>query len=383
MPTGSTRGRSASTRLSSSSRTGGCISKATEALFTEDSAGSFALGAVTVRTRSGATRWPSAYSLLNQSPITRCIRASLRDSTISETTEWWRDGPLFSSPDPTRLAEGSRPAIRAFRARGEFRLHQRVERVGRGKPPRTVPTVGEGLLEAHARVVADFRSACRQSTSIVGESFRRVPWGHNYRPMRIVSLCTHVPHKGIPNSSGQFTLAWFTALSPQGTSSSSFQPLRKPFGPEGAAIERRGHLCPRRSATEAPRPISLQCIRRCHSGPVGSLRVPGLGRFEKAVAAADVVEIHMHHLLPLVSDVCRVSGRTPVTAIVPDVMTQKVAPRTAVGDGHQRKLGSYVRARRAARMEPELFYRLDLVLTFSPRTSRATRWTLGSPSLRR
>ena len=49
---------------------------------------------------------------------------------------------------PRRLrdvAPGDRRALRALRAGGEPRLRQRLERVGRGQPPRALSTVGKGL----------------------------------------------------------------------------------------------------------------------------------------------------------------------------------------------------------------------------------------------
>ena len=88
-------------------------------------------------------------------------------------------------------------------------------------------------------------------------------------------------------------------------------------------------------------------------------------RFSSAVEAADIVEIHQHHLLPLVSDVRRRSGRTPITGIVMDVMSQKMLRDAQLSKGIRRKLGSTVRTRTAARMEARLINRLDHVLTFS------------------
>jgi glycosyltransferase involved in cell wall biosynthesis len=184
--------------------------------------------------------------------------------------------------------------------------------------------------------------------------------------MRIVSLCTHVPHKGIPNSIGQFTLAWLTALSREAD-------IELVVPATAATLSAPRELPSNVEVTFIPVDPERRLLDRYHYNAYGGV-TPGRSvlsgfrasdNFEKAVAAADVVEIHMHHLLPLVSDIRRISERTPVTVIVSDVMTQKVSREALLATGMKRKLGSYVRARRAARMELQLINRLDHVLTFS------------------
>ena len=185
--------------------------------------------------------------------------------------------------------------------------------------------------------------------------------------MRIACLSTHVPYRRIPYSSGQFTLAWLSALSTEADIE-----LLVPATPQNLSAPRE--LPSNVEITLIPvvdRERSL--LARCHYNAYGGV-TPGLSvlsgfrasdRFPSAVAAADVVEIHMHHLLPLVSDVRRWSGRTPVTGIVHDVMSQKTLRDAQLAGGIRRKLGSAVRTRTAARMEARLINRLDHVLTFS------------------
>ena len=185
--------------------------------------------------------------------------------------------------------------------------------------------------------------------------------------MRIACLSTRVPYGRIPYSSGQFTLAWLSALSTEADIE-----LLVPATPQNRSAPRE--LPSNVEITFIPvvdRERSL--LARCHYNAYGGV-TPGLSvlsgfrasdRFPSAVAAADVVEIHLHHLLPLVSDVRRFSGRTPVTGIVMDVMSQKTLREAQSARGIRRKLGSTIRTRRAARMEAQLINRLDHVLTFS------------------
>lgn len=184
--------------------------------------------------------------------------------------------------------------------------------------------------------------------------------------MRIVSLCTHVPHKKIPYSSGQFSLAWLSALS-RGADIELVVPATT------QTLSAPRELPSNVEVTFIPVDRERRLLERWHYNANGGV-TPGLSilsgfrasdKFEKAVATADLVEIHMHHLLPLISDVRHVSERTPITAIVHDVMTQKVAREARSATGMKRKVGSYVRARRAARTEAQLINRLDHVLTFS------------------
>jgi glycosyltransferase involved in cell wall biosynthesis len=185
--------------------------------------------------------------------------------------------------------------------------------------------------------------------------------------MRIACLCTHVPYRWIPKSSGQFTFAWLSALS------------------MGADIELVVPATPQNLSAPRELPSNVEVtlipvvdrerglLGRYHYNAYGGL-TPGLSvlsgfrasdRLSSAVAAADVVEIHMHHLLPLVSDVRRCSGRTPVTGIVHDVMSQKARREERLATGVRRRLGSAIRTRRAAHMETRLINQLDHVLTFS------------------
>ena len=184
--------------------------------------------------------------------------------------------------------------------------------------------------------------------------------------MRIVSLCTHVPHKRIPYSSGQFTLAWLWALSREAD-------IELVVPATALTLSAPRELPSNVEVTFIPVDRERRLLDRYHYNANGGV-TPGRSvlsgfrasdKFEKAVAAADVVEIHMHHLLPLVSDVRRISERTPVTAIVHDVMTQKTAREARLATGMRGKVGSYVRARQAARMEVQLINRLDLAMTFS------------------
>jgi glycosyltransferase involved in cell wall biosynthesis len=185
--------------------------------------------------------------------------------------------------------------------------------------------------------------------------------------MRIACLSTYVPHRRSPNSIGQFTLAWLSALSREADIE-----LLAPATPQNLSAPRE--LPSNVEFTFIPvgdRERSL--LARWHYNAYGGV-TPGLpvlsgfrasDQFPSAVAAADVVEIHLHHLLPLVSDVRRLSGRTPVTCIVSDVMSQKTIREARSASGIRSKLGSTVRTRRAAHMEARLINRLDHVLTFS------------------
>ena len=184
--------------------------------------------------------------------------------------------------------------------------------------------------------------------------------------MRIACLNTHVPHRRIPYSSGQFTLAWLSALSTEADIE-----LLVPATPQNLSAPTE--LPSNVEVTLIPVSRERSLLDRCHYNAYGGV-TPGLSvlsgfrasdRFSSAVEAADVVEIHQHHLLPLVSDVRRRSGRTPVTGIVMDVMSQKMLRDAQLAKGIRRKLGSTVRTRRAARMEARLINRLDHVLTFS------------------
>jgi glycosyltransferase involved in cell wall biosynthesis len=184
--------------------------------------------------------------------------------------------------------------------------------------------------------------------------------------MRIVSLCTHVPFKGIRYSSGQFTLAWLSALSREAD-------IELVVPATAVTLSAPRELPSNVEVTFVPVDRERRLLDRYHYNANGGV-TPGRSvlsgfrasdKFEKAVAAADVVEIHMHHLLPLVTDVRRISERTPVTAIVHDVMTQKVAREAQLATGIKGKVGSYVRTRQAARREVQLINRLDHVLTFS------------------
>ncbi|MGO9857642.1 MAG: glycosyltransferase [Acidimicrobiales bacterium] len=185
--------------------------------------------------------------------------------------------------------------------------------------------------------------------------------------MRIACLSTHVPYARIPYSSGQFTLAWLSALSKEADIE-----LLVPATPQNLSAPRQ--LPSNVEITFIPvvdRDQSL--LARFHYNAYGGV-TPGLSalsgfrasdRFPSAVTAADIVEIHLHHLLPLVSDVRRWTGRTPVTGIVHDVMSQKIRRDGRLATGVRGKLGSTVRTRRAARTEARLINRLDHVLTFS------------------
>ncbi len=184
--------------------------------------------------------------------------------------------------------------------------------------------------------------------------------------MRIACLNTHVPHRGIPYSSGQFTLAWLSALSTEVDIE-----LLVPATPQNLSAPRE--LPSNVEITLIPVDRERSLLERCHYNAYGGV-TPGLSvlsgfrasdRFRSAVASADVVEIHQHHLLPLVPDVRRWSGRTPITGIVMDVMSQKALRDARLARGIRRKLGSIIRTRRAARTEARLINRLDLVLTFS------------------
>jgi glycosyltransferase involved in cell wall biosynthesis len=184
--------------------------------------------------------------------------------------------------------------------------------------------------------------------------------------MRIVSLCTHVPHKRIPYSSGQFTLAWLSALSREAD-------IELVVPATALTLSAPKELPSNVEITFIPVDRERRLLDRYHYNANGGITpgrsvlsgFRGSDKFEKAVAAADVVEIHMHHLLPLASDVRRISKGTPLTAIVHDVMTQKASRETSLATGLKGKLGSYVRAKRAARVEVQLINRLDLALTFS------------------
>ena len=184
--------------------------------------------------------------------------------------------------------------------------------------------------------------------------------------MRIACINTHVPHRSIPYSSGQFTLAWISALSAEADIE-----LLVPATPQNLSAPRE--LPSNVEITLIPVFRERSLLDRCHYNAYGGV-TPGLSvlsgfrasdRFPSAVAAADVVEIHQHHLLPLVSDVRRWSGRTPVTGIVMDVMSQKTLRDAWLAKGIRRKIGSTIRTRRAARVESRLINRLDHVLTFS------------------
>ena len=184
--------------------------------------------------------------------------------------------------------------------------------------------------------------------------------------MRIACLNTHVPHKRIPYSSGQFTLAWLSALSTEVDIE-----LLVPATPQNLSAPTE--LPSNVEVTLIPVSRERSLLDRCHYNAYGGV-TPGLSvlsgfrasdRFSSAVEAADIVEIHQHHLLPLVSDVRRRSGRTPITGIVMDVMSQKMLRDAQLSKGIRRKLGSTVRTRTAARMEARLINRLDHVLTFS------------------
>jgi glycosyltransferase involved in cell wall biosynthesis len=184
--------------------------------------------------------------------------------------------------------------------------------------------------------------------------------------MRIACLNTHLPHRRIPYSSGQFTLAWLSTLSTEADIE-----LLVPATPQNLSAPRE--LPSNVEVTLIPVARERSLLARCHYNAYGGV-TPGLSvlsgfrasdRFPTAVATADVVEIHQHHLLPLVSDVRRWSGRTPVTGIVMDVMSQKTLRDAQLATGIRKKLGSTIRTRRAARMEARLINRLDHVLTFS------------------
>jgi glycosyltransferase involved in cell wall biosynthesis len=185
--------------------------------------------------------------------------------------------------------------------------------------------------------------------------------------MRIACLSTHVPHRRFPSSSGQFTLAWLSALSTEADIE-----LLAPATPQNLSAPRE--LPSNVQITLIPVVDRERSLRaRCHYNAYGGV-TPGLSvlsgfrasdRFPSAVAAADLVEIHLHHLLPLVSDVRRFSGRTPVTGIVHDVMSQKILREARSARSIRRKLGSSIRTTRAARMEAQFINRLDHVLTFS------------------
>ena len=184
--------------------------------------------------------------------------------------------------------------------------------------------------------------------------------------MRIACLSTHVPHKRIPFSSGQFTLAWLSALSTEADIE-----LLAPASAENLSAPRE--LPSNVEITLVPVVPEWNVLERWHYSAYGGV-TPGLSvlsgfrasdRFPAAVAAADLVEIHLHHLLPLVPDVRRCSARTPVTGIVMDVMSQKTLREARLASGIRRRLGSTVRTRRAARTEARLINRLDHVLTFS------------------
>jgi glycosyltransferase involved in cell wall biosynthesis len=184
--------------------------------------------------------------------------------------------------------------------------------------------------------------------------------------MQIVSLSTHVPHKRIPRSSGQFSLAWLSALSREAD-------IELVVPATALNVSAPRELPSNVEVTFIPVDRERRLLDRYHYNANGGV-TPGRSvlagfrasdKFEKAVAAADVVEIHMHHLLPLASDVRRISEGTPLTAIVHDVMTQKVTREASLATGMKGKFGSYVRAKRAARMELQLINRLDHVLTFS------------------
>lgn len=184
--------------------------------------------------------------------------------------------------------------------------------------------------------------------------------------MRIACLNTHVPYKRIPFSGGQFTLAWLFALSTEADIE-----LLVPATPRNLSAPRE--LPSNVEITLIPVVDRGSLVERYHYNAYGGV-TPGLSvlsgfraseRFRSAVAAADVVEIHLHHLLPLVSDVRRWSRRTPVTGIVMDVMSQKALRDGRSARGIKRKVGSTIRTMRAARMEAQLINRLDHVLTFS------------------
>ena len=184
--------------------------------------------------------------------------------------------------------------------------------------------------------------------------------------MRIACLSTHVPHRRIPYSSGQFTLAWLSGLSTEADIE-----LLVPATPENLSTPRE--LPSNVEITLVPVARERTLLDRCHYNAYGGV-TPGLpvlsgfrasDRFPSAVAAADIVEIHLHHLLPLVSDVRRWSERTPITGIVMDVVSQKTLREARLAKGIRSRLGSTIRTRRAARIEAGLINRLDLALTFS------------------
>jgi polysaccharide biosynthesis protein PslH len=183
----------------------------------------------------------------------------------------------------------------------------------------------------------------------------------------LLFLSPHLPDRSIANAGDRFSWAWLSALS-----ASSRVHLVTPASVENVAASR--DLPPGVEVTMVPLgPPPHPWAARIHDARTGGI-TPGIASLEafrsspvfaNAVAAADLVEIHWQHLLPLASDVRNLRPELPITAFVHDVMAQK-ARREARSARHLKtRIGSAVRAHRALRLEPRLLEGVDQIFTFT------------------
>lgn len=185
--------------------------------------------------------------------------------------------------------------------------------------------------------------------------------------MRIACITTHLPYAKIPHAGGRFSFAWLSTLS-----SSADIDLIVPATPGNVSAPRELPPNIRISLVEiAGRRSRIASLYhyQTHGGVTPGLSelsaLRGSDRLAAAVSAADVVEIHWQHLLPLLPDIRRLAGQVPVAAIVHDVMSDKSIHEARSAVGLRQRAGSFYRATRAARVEAGLLNGLDHVLTFS------------------
>ncbi len=185
--------------------------------------------------------------------------------------------------------------------------------------------------------------------------------------MRLACITPHLPHRRISHAGGQFSWAWLCSLSRHldvdlvvpATSQNLAAPRELPANVHVVMVPLADD--PGRTAS------------RLHSYTAGSI-TPGLRvlkgfrsseKFREAVAGADVVEIHWQHLLPLVDDVRALAPETSVTAVVHDVLSQKLLREARHARSLRKRFISSVRIGRARSVEARLLGRVDHVFTFS------------------
>lgn len=185
--------------------------------------------------------------------------------------------------------------------------------------------------------------------------------------MRLACLSSYLPYRKVTHAGGQFSWAWLCALSRQVDVE-----LVVPATRQNTAAPR--DLPDNVDVTMVPLAnVHRKTSGRLHSYATGSV-TPGLAvlrgfrsseAFRAAVARADVVEIHWQHLLPLVDDVRSLCEGVPVTAIVADVLSQKLFREARYARSMKKRIGSSLRIRRARSVEARFLQRVDHVFTFS------------------